>query len=244
MKSDNRIWYILLVVFLIIGALEINLWRSFNDIENKRRQNNTATYTDSDNTNTDNTSDTTYTFDNLNGGNELVQDENNYKYIFVGDSRYVGMAANKTSSDVFICEKGVGRYFLQKHMNDIVMLSDSNTKIIVGLGVNDVSTANVEMYVSLLNELNEKTSAKVYYMLVNPVNEDKCRRSGYTSIKNSNINTFNSKMIASLSDTDIKIIDTNTFLNDEGFNTGDGLHYDDETYTKIYQYIKLNLKYY
>ena len=39
----------------------------------------------------------------------------------------------------------------------------------------------------------------------------------------------------------VTIIDTNSYLLKDGFNATDGLHYDDETYKKIYEYIKENI---
>ena len=42
-------------------------------------------------------------------------------------------------------------------------------------------------------------------------------------------------------DSSVRIIDTNSYLKSTGFNTVDGLHYDDSTYKKIYDYIKSNV---
>ena len=38
----------------------------------------------------------------------------------------------------------------------------------------------------------------------------------------------------------VKIIDSNSYLKESGFSTVDGLHYDDTTYNKIYNYLKSN----
>ena len=76
---------------------------------------------------------------------------------------------------------------------------------------------------------------------VNPVSDSACAANGY-SLTNAVVDRFNASMIEGLSDTEVKIIDTNTYLTANGYNTFDGLHYDDETTEKIYNFIKLCIR--
>ena len=62
---------------------------------------------------------------------------------------------------------------------------------------------------------------------------------GYT-VFNEQIDKYN-KLMQEGFDSNVRIIDTNSYLKSTGFNTVDGLHYDDSTYKKIYDYIKSNV---
>lgn len=157
------------------------------------------------------------------------------KYVFVGDSRYKGMAFMAGEEDMFICESGRGYDFLLEQMWNIRYACDENTALIVGLGVND-NTYNFEKYIQTLNEMAESMDCQIYYMLVNPVDEAKESYSGY-DVKNENIDIFNENIQLGL-DESIGIIDTNSYLKEVEFDTMDGLHYTDDTYEKIYHFIK------
>lgn len=241
MNSKNTIWIILLFVFLSIGTLEIFLWFQFRkDISAKKDASSEQLSTNTD-INASGTS-STVPFDP--DSSPDYSEPDNHTYIFVGDSRYVAMSKFKSENDTFICENGVGRYFLSKHLGEIVNMSDSNTRIIIGLGVNDVGAGSesTDEYLELLDQLDRSTDAEIYYMLVNPVDERLCSATGY-SIKNSSIDAFNQRMTEGLHDTNIKILDTNSYLKEEGFNCSDGLHYKEDTSEKIYQFIKIAVRF-
>lgn len=159
-------------------------------------------------------------------------------YVFVGDSRYVGMSEFSDDSDIFICENNVGHNFLIKNMEYIEELSDGETAVIIGLGVNDVNY-NSTKYIETLNQMPEAMEAHIFYMLVNPVDEEKEKLFGY-GILNDKIDIFNKEMIEGLNE-NIRIIDTSSYLKMEGYVTVDGLHYTEETYAAIYQYIKTSV---
>lgn len=160
------------------------------------------------------------------------------KYVFVGDSRYKGMAkANATEDDIFISEVGQGYSYMMSQMSTIRAQVDGDSALIIGLGVNDLN--NVESYINEINEMSETMDCQIYYMLVNPVDEYKEAENGY-HIKNDDIDYFNQEMIDNLNE-EIIIIDTNSYLNVVGYETQDGLHYTEETYEKIYKYIKSQL---
>ena len=240
MKSENIIWLVLLVLFSFLFGLEIYLWQSYESrmhpieatAERQTTQYETSDYSLQEESSTEQTVEV---MNEMNIENNSI-DNTNYKYIFVGDSRYVEMEKYAKENDTFIAENGVGYYFLINHMSEIVSLSDENTKIIVGLGVNDILLGSSD-YKKLLVELDKKTDATVYYMLINPVDDDICSYVGY-KVSNAMIDEFNTKIEDELIGTDIKIINVNTYLKETGFTSFDGLHYSDDTTEKIYNYIK------
>jgi hypothetical protein len=164
-------------------------------------------------------------------------DSGSKRYIFVGDSRYVGMEKFAQSDDVFIAQVGEGYYFLASNMNKILEYIDKNSILIVGLGVNDYAS-NYKNYIKTMNELADTLDCRVYYMLINPVEEDKEALYGY-STSNEMIDKYNALMKAGFS-SKVGVIDTNTYLKEDGFYTSDGLHYDDNTYKKVYNFLKSN----
>lgn len=102
------------------------------------------------------------------------------------------------------------------------------------MGVNDLYHPT-----SYINYINEKAStwknngASIYFVSVNPTD-------GSRSNLNSDIQTFNNKLKKGLSQ-NVTYIDTNSYLTSSGFTTADGLHYNKNTYIKIYNYIKKKL---
>lgn len=160
------------------------------------------------------------------------------KYVFVGDSRYVGMSFMAQEQDVFICKNNMGYDYLIEQMDNIRRACDENTALIIGLGVNDINYSS-DNYIKKINEMARQMNCRIYYMLVNPVDEEKETLYGY-SVKNEKIDLFNQKMINGL-DSSVGIIDTNSYLKSTGYLTVDGLHYATETYRAVYDYIKLNL---
>ena len=112
---------------------------------------------------------------------------------------------------------------------------DKDTVIIIGMGVNDYKYS-FDDYVSTINQLDEEVDCQLCYMLVNPVDDEKIQNSGY-QITNEELDEFNNNMKLALN-SDIMIIDTNSYLKENGYNTVDGLHYDEVTYENIYWYIK------
>ena len=171
-----------------------------------------------------------------NMGTDYKPNRNVTNYIFVGDSRYVAMENLATDTDTFICKEGEGLSFLQSHIYDIKSnIVDKDTVIIIGMGVNDYKYS-FDDYVSTINQLDEEIDCQLCYMLVNPVDDEKIQNSGY-QITNEELDEFNNNMKLALN-SDIMIIDTNSYLKENGYNTVDGLHYDEVTYENIYWYIK------
>ncbi|GEM_PF-1452511 len=159
------------------------------------------------------------------------------QYVFVGDSRYVGMSAYAQPEDTFIAKNGIGYEYLVEQQEQIekACKKDKNTALIIGLGVNDFRYS-LDKYVSKIKELEQKLDCDIFYMLVNPVDEEKEAAHGY-SVENDKINTFNETISSELSP-EVHIIDTNAYLTKKGYVTVDGVHYDNATYEVVYNYIK------
>lgn len=156
------------------------------------------------------------------------------KVIFIGDSRTVGMRNTVNSSDLWSCKESIGLDWMkQTGVPQIESYIIQGSAIVILMGVNDLY--NVDNYVSYINgKKNDwiNKGAKVYFVSVLPT-------SGSYEQLNSEIDLFNNKIKTSLDS--VKFIDTNSYLKSTGFETIDGLHYDNATYQKIYNHVKSNL---
>ena len=169
------------------------------------------------------------------------------KVIFVGDSRTVGMYAYKSGDwssdysksgaheldkDVFIAETGKGLDWMKSTgMPAAQKYMGSGSAVVILMGVNDYG--NADGYISYLkSNASSWTSdgTKVYFSAVGPC-------SGSKNSLNPSIQNFNSKVESNLP-SGIKWIDTYSYLTSNGYKTTDGIHYDKDTYNKIYNYIK------
>ena len=173
------------------------------------------------------------------------------RIVFIGDSRTVQMyaylsndwgGANYSSGGVHDID---GNLFVAQGSQGLNWMRDtgipaaqqyftSGTAVVILMGVNDLY--NVDTYISYLNEnVSNWTNngANLYFATVNP-----CL--GSYSHLNSDIDSFNSKMKSNLANS-IKVIDSNSYLKSNGYNTTDGLHYDKATSESIYNYIKNNV---
>lgn len=158
------------------------------------------------------------------------------KYVFVGDSRFVGISKYSISDkDLFIAKVGEGYSYLIEQMSNIKYYCDENTALIIGLGVND-SHSNGEKYIQTINDMAETMDCQIYFTTVNPVDEVKAGYSGY-NISAQVIDEFNENAYEQLSDK-IVYVDTNKYLRESGYETQDGLHYTEEISEKLYHYIK------
>lgn len=149
------------------------------------------------------------------------------EYIFVGDSRFVGMSECQSKNDKFICEISQGYDYFRNQQDNIKELDNYNKNIVIGFGINDLH--NIDKYIEFVNKNIYKGT--VYFLTVNPVDENL-----YYKITNKEIDDFNYKLKKNAKN--YKVIDTNNYLGKYGFKTSDGVHYDYETYQLIYDYIK------
>ena len=170
------------------------------------------------------------------------------RVVFLGDSRTVQLYSRVTGtygkgiyssgkvydlgSDVYIAMSGQGLSWMKKSaIPSIRNYLTSGTSLVILMGVNDLFKLN--SYISYINKNAPSwtsNGAKVYFVSVNPC-------SGNYNRMNPRINSFNSKMRSSLNPI-VGYIDTHSYLMSTGYSTYDGLHYNKDTYLKIYKYIK------
>ncbi len=150
-----------------------------------------------------------------------------YGYIFIGDSRFVGMNDICKMSSIYdeyvIAQNGMGYDWLVNTampQADAIIATNPYKRwvLIMGLGVNDLS--NINSYLLKYKELSAKYN--IVLTSINPVEN-------HEFISNSTIASFNS----SLRTLGLPFIDTNSVLMAEGFSTIDGLHYTAATYIRI-----------
>jgi len=172
----------------------------------------------------------------LDSDGKKVEEAFDGKYIFVGDSRVVGMAsAVSDSNTIFIGKVGAGYSWLKSSASSTLATyldADPDAKVIFAFGINDLG--NISSYISYYNTLIAKyTDTEFYMMAVNPVNETTAKKYGY-SVTNTQIAAFNTKLEAAFSSI---YLDTYSYLNTNGFSTSDGIHYTSATYKTIYGYV-------
>ena len=161
------------------------------------------------------------------------------RIIWVGDSRTEGMmyAVNNNSSNYWICESGQGyNWFVNNAIGSVNQILNQDDTIVFNLGVNDLG--NIDSYIAKLNELANgswSVANKIIIMSVNPVDEEKATANGY-SVSNDSIKDFNSKMRSGRA-SKIKYINTFASLK-SSMGTSDGVHYDTNTYTRLYNIIR------
>lgn len=153
--------------------------------------------------------------------------------MFIGDSRTVGMkwAVGKNKYK-WIAEVGMGYGWLTGTAGPMISVSaNAGTKLVFNLGVNDPGNAGkYAEYINKRIDKWDKAGIKVYYASVNPVID------GYSNATNEKVDACNDILKEEL-DERVGWIDTNAYLFDRGFNTADGLHYDEDTYKAIYGFI-------
>lgn len=158
------------------------------------------------------------------------------KYLFVGDSRTVGMKAAVPRSDtLYLGEVGVGLNWVENTISEKLyyyMKFNPDMTVIFALGVNDYG--NMTKYLTYYNKvIKVNPRAKIRFMAVNPVNE-KLAEKNNMFVKNSKIEAFNAMLKGAYGS---KFIDTYTYLKKDGFNSRDGVHYTADTYVKLYWYV-------
>ena len=145
------------------------------------------------------------------------------EYLFVGDSRTVGLDAcvSGISSKANV---GAKVDYLQSILSDVTKTRKKN--VIFNFGVNDLGNINkyITVYKSLPKDFIKNNN--VIIMSVNPTDGSK-----YGSW-NTDIDKFNAKMKKNLP-SGVKYLDTNSTLKKEGFSTRDGVHYKEVTYKRI-----------
>ncbi len=164
------------------------------------------------------------------------------KYIFVGDSRTVGMGnAVSDKNTAFIAEVGQGYSWLVKTGGvklRTMLAADPDVTVVLALGVNDL--VNIKNYISYYTKLKKEFPMTSFYiMAVNPVDEKKEAAYGY-KVKNSSIESFNREMLEAVGA--VSFIDTYSYMKEKDFDSADGLHYTAKVYRDLYQYVLTQIK--
>ncbi len=173
--------------------------------------------------------------------------------IIIGDSRTVGMCASITGdwtkcqysnggksngSDFYIAQGSMGySWFNSTAVGAVnnILASHPGTRynIFSLMGVNYL-LSDIDKYIPTYNNL--ATGAwkdhKIILVSVTPVNENIEAQHGY-STRNANIETFNSKLRNGVRQSNVSYCDVYGQMG-SNFGTGDGLHYDGDTYKRIY----------
>lgn len=156
--------------------------------------------------------------------------------MFVGDSRTMQMlAATQDAQYTWIGESTRGYEWL---VNIGIPLIDekaqSGSRIVLQLGVNDLSRP-VE-FAALLNQKAmewESRGAHLYVVSVNPID-------AHQTLTNEAVIQFNT-ILKQYILPQITYLDTYSYLKTNGYQTLDGIHYDQTTYRKIFDYILYSL---
>lgn len=134
--------------------------------------------------------------------------------------------------DIWSCRESMGLDWMQQTgIPNIENNIQQGSSLVILMGVNDLYQAN--NYISYLNSNAtswKNRGANIYFVSVNPT------EGSYNSL-NADIDSFNQRLRAGLT-SNITYIDTNSYLKSNGFSTTDGLHYTNDTYNDIYNYIK------
>lgn len=155
--------------------------------------------------------------------------------IFVGDSRTVGMGLAVGISGKCIAKVGEGySWFVstgEKKLKKMLKKNPTAT-VVFNLGVNDV--ANYDLYIARYKKLMKSyPNAKFYFMSVNPIDKKYHGYFSYSTLR-SHIKKFNAAMKKAFPN---QYIDCFTYLAKNKYDTVDGLHYTNDCYKKIYNYI-------
>lgn len=158
------------------------------------------------------------------------------KILFVGDSRTTGMHnAVGDDGNVWSAKIGAGRdWMINTGIPNIENYVNANTAIVILIGINDVlgSAKPLYTYINSKSPAWKSKGADIYFVSLNPVSVGVGNVYGIT---NADVEKYNNDMKSNLS-SDVIYIDTYSALKDQ-IVILDGLHYDAESYRKIYQVI-------
>ncbi len=153
--------------------------------------------------------------------------------IFVGDSRTAGMkdAIGENDKTKFICKIGKGLAWLKstayKELKELCK-QYPDYYVVFNFGINDL---NVSAYIDYYkNTIAKNISNKIIHMSINPIDATKAKKAGY-QVTTADIEAFNTKYKEYAGKS---YLDTYSYLKSNKFNASDGIHYDNETYKKIY----------
>ena len=191
---------------------------------------------------------------------ELIEKQPEFsRYIFVGDSRTVGMRTAlygyvdsegpyvDEKNNVWICEGGIGLYWMKDHTDEITNAITENSCVVINMGTNDAYSYESQgyYYADYLNEHVDdwiNRGATVCFMSTNPVSDSGA--ANWTGLRNRHVVKFN-EIVKNNIDKRIHYIDSYNYLQETGWMapSTDGVHYYDETYISIFNYVTGNTWY-
>ena len=168
------------------------------------------------------------------------------KVVLIGDSRFVGQsgADGHNSKTTYIAKSGQGLDYVKQQITRIRQEDCNNCAFVINVGVNDYYKNGIaKEYISYINGMANTMKGKIYFLSVNPVDEAKEKSYNYPYFtSNDSINNFNMQVKAGLN-SKVTYLDSNSYLKANGFTTtAEGIHYDDETSRKIFNYISQYVK--
>lgn len=154
-------------------------------------------------------------------------------WFWVGDSRTVGLAQALPFDIEYMAEVGMGLDWFFENQFTVFELRGYN--VVFNLGVNDMG--NIYNYIDLYNNMPQEfiDNNNIFIVSVNPIDDYLASSNGY-QVSNQQVYDFNIALADNLR-SDFYFIDTYTYLSNYGFDTLDGLHYDNNTYLDIYNYV-------
>lgn len=167
------------------------------------------------------------------------------KYIFVGDSRTVGMQNTVGGDNVYIGQVGEGyEWFSTKGQRLLkrALKEVPQAKVIVNLGINDLE--NIANYITCYQGLIlQYPQARFYFMSVNPIETKLAKANGYSTVtvSNAKIQAFNASLQAAFPGAYLDcfnyLMGQNLIRNIKaGAGTVDGIHYISSVYWAIYNF--------
>ena len=165
-------------------------------------------------------------------GARIISSKN---YLFVGDSRVVGMSNAVSSSEAsFVGKVSMGySWMVSSALSQVKskLKSEPTLYVIFCFGINDLG--NIDKYISEYRKLiSSYKYANFFFMSVNPIETSKARANGY-SVTNSQIEAFNEKLKEAMG---FRYLNTYKWMTKKGFDTADGIHYTSSTYSRLYSY--------
>lgn len=154
-----------------------------------------------------------------------------YEICFIGDDRVVDMQNAILTETRFIAGDAADVEWLKTEaMVDFKEISKDIKVCVISMGLNDLF--NADIYVEELNKIaTQYPNIKFVYSNVGPVKETEGL--GFT---NSNVESFNNKMANGLSDKWF-VFDTYAYLNENGFESNDGVKYSLDTSASAFVWI-------
>ncbi len=163
------------------------------------------------------------------------------EFLIVGDSRVVGMKnAVPVSRAEFIGQGGKGYKWLKSTAGPLVrqyLARNPQLKVVFALGVNDIENSSlyIQYYKDLLRYFPR---GRFYFLSVNPVRENLLETFYGITVKNKQIEAFNSVLMKTFPS---RFLDSYTYLKEKGFSTLDGIHFTEGSYREIYNFILNNI---